>query len=146
MGTGTLMKSMGRSLFIQQLCLRPHARYRRGLHSSSQTHVIPGFKNQSCKTTAQRGSRSHASWGTSLQPTPLYPTRDLYMFSYFHPTPLLMDAKGSWVRRLTKISFRDQDKLNWFLARPAQRWVTPQIQFLICPLYSLSSHQQRRRK
>lgn len=40
------------------------------------------------------------------------------------------------MRRSTKISFRDQDKLNWFAARPAQRWVTPQIQLLICPLYS----------
>lgn len=147
MGASTVMKSTGCPLFIQQLSLRCHACYRRGLHTCSQKLLIPGFKNRSYKTTTQRGSSSHASREPPRsQRLSVYPTRDLPSFCYFHPTLLLMDAGGSWVRRSTKISFRDQDKLNWFLARPAQRWVTPQIQLLICPLYSLSSHPQRKRK
>lgn len=99
-GASTVMKSTGCSLFIQQLFLRPHACYRRGLHTCSQTLLIPGFKNRSYKTTTQRGSSSHASREPPRsQRLCVYPTRDLHSFSYFHPTLLLMDAEVGWVRR-----------------------------------------------
>lgn len=88
--------------------------------------------------------------GTSPQPTPLClsNTRSS-LVQLFSSHPAINGCRrrlGEAFVRSTKISFRDQDKLNWFLARPAQRWVTPQIQLLICPLYSLSSHPQRKRK
>lgn len=134
-------------LYPAAFSLELHSCCRGGLHTCSQTLLIPGFKKRSYKTTTQRGGSSHASREPPRsQRLSVYPTPDLHSFSYFHPTLLLMDAEGCWVRRSTKISFRDQDKLNWFPARPAQRWVTPQIQLLICPLYSLSSHPQRKKK